>query len=1021
MVMQKRSVKQVMPCKVALFFLIFFCGVFCMEQASYAESIMTPQYCRQQLDNETEKRQHLKESNAIARHQIEKLLLEKENLQQTLTPSTVSTALLEKISLDRAIARANLDGAMLAQADGIQLLNSTGSTISRLATELRNTTLAAGKTPAVRQQLMELQKQVIFYRQVQKIQQLELDELSKAKEYAEQVYQIQTENKTYIEQLYQQGRQQERQQVLLKKEQELVNQQAHWRGQLQKTQEAISMVDEKNTEQREQLQIKLFEAQEKSNLLHLELLLARLKSQFSTLREHADDDRSVTALNQQNQQLWGFIAQIDSLSDLVKRKSDLITVRLDLGKTSRQNNMIPVATYQFNKSLLKELFNDFQLISTQIQTLKEEVSHFQTILQQNLSQALARRQGLPGFSLSAWTNLAQQLMQMPTLFLPVLRALGEQVVIGYERVNYWRITNLLLLEVVWFWMLFELRTVLAVSLQHVPKQRRTMGQNSLFVFLQLLYNNIIGLFVFVGLGTLLFFIGVSIRSFTPILYLILVWFVFKLAMGLARCTLLESTTDVSGRDVRLYHNLKWVLLVGGILTMFTVLAHQLPVDYEVSDFFNRLFMLFLLATGFLLLRGWRIVPALLEPYIDESRPYLIRALRLLSFLIPVSVISIGGIGFFGYVDFAWRLGVYEGIFLLVMTTYILVRGVLIDVMEWLSELFIRRLRHGWLWTQALLRPLDKLIRILLFVIAVVSLFMLYGWDQESYVGKKVYALFHVHLVAFQETDSIITPLGIIEFIIVIVLLVWAARWTREFSYRWVFDKTRDLGLRNSLAAFTQYTTVIIGTMIALKVIGVDLTTLNYILTALAIGIGFGLRDIAKNYVCGFLLLIERPVRVGDLVSISTFEGEVTYIGMRAMIVKTWDNMEVLVPNSAAFENPFTNWTHQDSVIRTVLTIKISRHDDPNTLRQIIIDVLECVPEVMTDPEPQIFLSDMSEALMEFNIRYFINLQLGYSRPEIRSKVLFALWQSLQKHGMKLPYQPQDIYLREVIKIHEGVS
>jgi len=195
--------------------------------------------------------------------------------------------------------------------------------------------------------------------------------------------------------------------------------------------------------------------------------------------------------------------------------------------------------------------------------------------------------------------------------------------------------------------------------------------------------------------TFVFLIGVPIRSFAPVLYLGLVWFVFKVAIGLARCTLLESTADASGHDVRLYHHLKWVLMAGGILSMLTVLAHQLPVDYEVSDFFNRLFMLFLLATGLSLLKGWRVVPTMLEPYIDESRPYLIRALRLLSFSIPVSVISIGAIGVFGYVDFAWSLSAYEGVFLVVMTTYILMRGVLIDFMEWLSELFIRRLRHGW--------------------------------------------------------------------------------------------------------------------------------------------------------------------------------------------------------------------------------------------------------------------------------------------------------------------------------------
>ena len=92
-----------------------------------------------------------------------------------------------------------------------------------------------------------------------------------------------------------------------------------------------------------------------------------------------------------------------------------------------------------------------------------------------------------------------------------------------------------------------------------------------------------------------------------------------------------------------------------------------------------------------------------------------------------------------------------------MTSYIVIRGIVIDLMEWLSELFIRRLKHGWLWTQAILRPLDKLFRVLLFVLAIFSLFMLYGWHQDSYVGKKISTFLHMHVVSFEDTNTITCP------------------------------------------------------------------------------------------------------------------------------------------------------------------------------------------------------------------------------------------------------------------------
>lgn len=993
-----------------LFFLFF------IFQQSHAQPLsMDEEHYQSQLDSELHKKKLLKDKNEKYRMELDALLKEKAAWQKAISPNDIDTKLLQKMSLNRAIARSNLDGAILAQADGIQMLNTTNSTINNLTTELHNTTLAAAKTPEVKLRLNDLQKQLFFYKRLAKIQQQQVDELNKAKENLEEIYQIQKENKAYSEQLYQQARQQERRQMLLKKEQELVMKQLYWREQLSDLQEKFDKIDVNDNVAREQLQLKLFEAQEKSNLLHLELLLARLRSQFSTLIELVDDDHSVTALNQSNQQLYGLIAQVQNIDNLVKQKSDLIKTKLDLEETSKVNENVMDTTYHFNKKLLISLHDDFQLVLKQIQNLHDEVSQFQTNLQKLLNQALARRQGLPGFSLSAWTNLAEKLMQMPSLFIPVVQAIAEQAIIGYQRIDYWRIIGLLLLEAVWFWMLIELRHLLASSLAAMPTRRKTIAQNSLFIFLNLLYRNSISIFVLVGLAALLIFVGVPIRSFTSIFYLALVWIGFKIAIDFTRSTLLESTTDVSGRDVRFYLHLKWVLLMGGGLTMLTVLAYQLPVDYEVSDFFNRLFMMFILITGVLLLRGWRVIPTLLEPYIDETRPYLMRALRLLSFLIPVSVISIGIIGFLGYVDFAWSLTAYEGIFLFVLIVYVIARGILIDLMEWLSELFIRRLRHGWLWTQAILRPLDRVLKFALFLSAIFSLFILYGWDKHSYVGVKLNAFLHMHLITVGETETIITTLGIIEFTITIVILVWLARWTREFSYRWIFNKTHDVGVRNSLAAFTQYITVIIGVLIALKIMGVDFTTINYILTALAIGIGFGLRDIAKNYVSGLLLLIERPVRTGDLVSIGTFEGEVTHIGMRAMTVKTWDNMEVLVPNSEAFEKAFTNWTHQDKIIRTVLTIKIDRKDDPELIKNIILSVLEKTNEVMTDPEPQVFLVDIGEALIEFQIRYFLDLQLGITRPELRSKVLFKLCQAFKDQGIELPYRPQDLYLRQIPK------
>jgi potassium-dependent mechanosensitive channel len=253
---------------------------------------------------------------------------------------------------------------------------------------------------------------------------------------------------------------------------------------------------------------------------------------------------------------------------------------------------------------------------------------------------------------------------------------------------------------------------------------------------------------------------------------------------------------------------------------------------------------------------------------------------------------------------------------------------------------------------------------------------------------------------------------LIVLAIMVLVLIWIARWTPEFAYRWLFAKTKDIGIRNSLSVFTQYTVLALGLFVALKIVGIDISGLKFVFGGLAIGIGFGLRDLANNFVSGILLLIERPLRKGDMVTIGNHEGEVTHIGMRSVTVKTWDNTEVLVPNSETFNKPFTNWTHQDSIIRTVVKIKINWSDEPKHVQEIIQQVLKEIPAIVSFPEPEVFLKEIEEALLEFEIRYFINLQFNSSRPEIRSKVLFAVWERFKQYGIHPPHPQHDVYLKK---------
>ncbi len=123
-------------------------------------------------------------------------------------------------------------------------------------------------------------------------------------------------------------------------------------------------------------------------------------------------------------------------------------------------------------------------------------------------------------------------------------------------------------------------------------------------------------------------------------------------------------------------------------------------------------------------------------------------------------------------------------------------------------------------------------------------------------------------------------------------------------------------------------------------------------------------------------------------------------------------MEVMVPNAEIFSTAFTNWTHIDDNVRTIITIKINRHDDPHYVKTLILEALEEIPAVLTDPKPQVLMREMNDALLETEIRYFTNVK-EHSRIGTRSVVLFNLWDKFKQTGIKPPYPQQDLYIQSV--------
>jgi len=798
----------------------------------------------------------------------------------------------------------------------------------------------------------------------------------------------------------------------LVRESALQKKQNEWEEKLSGLRQALAQIgplQNPMTNEQVLLQDQILEAEEWIQVLSIQFTVIRAKALITELTQRATDLGRVRGYTAVNNQLEQMLAELKSSEDLVQGEQLLLSEMVDVFRVARAQNEVQAARFERQNRVLNNLIKAYQQEGATIQTLITSTLEFQQSLLSGYAETWSTRQKLPR-TIREWNQLGEDLWLLPQLTWNTLSALFQELVSTWRAASYVQWIFLVLVQILWFSFWLGLRHFLEnIYFNKNSKKEQTFSGKTVFILLKLLARNVIGFAIFGALIWVFLIAGITTNNLVVLFTIGLVWFAFKITIGLARLSLFENIGDVSGQDVQLYRGLRWTLGVGSILTMLTVLAHQLPIPAEITTSFDRLFMVVLLTVSFPLLKGWRVLPTLLLPYISQ-KPYLYRSVYLLGLLLPLTIFSNAIIGLLGYVNLAWHIGIAEGQFLIVFIAWVILRGLLGDMMQLLSDFFVTHVPNGWVWMEALLKPLHQVFRLILAICAFMVLFLLYGWDRDSTVIVRLTELSTRNL--FQAGNISISIVNLLLFILLIFVVRWAARWSREFGYRWIFAKVRDSGLRNSLAVFTQYATVIIGAMIILRVIGIDLATLAVLAGALAVGIGFGLRDIANNLASGILLLIERPLRTGDIILFDNKEAEVMNIGLRATTVKNGDNMEVIIPNAVTVSTALTNLTFNDTVVRTVFSVRVGFNEDPHHVRALIYDTVKKHPAVLPEPIMEVFLTEIAESVLIFDVRYHIDLKKYESRIQVKSELLFAIYDTLKAAGIHLPYPHQEIEISQ---------
>ena len=315
----------------------------------------------------------------------------------------------------------------------------------------------------------------------------------------------------------------------------------------------------------------------------------------------------------------------------------------------------------------------------------------------------------------------------------------------------------------------------------------------------------------------------------------------------------------------------------------------------------------------------------------------------------------------------------------------------------MSALIEQRFQLQDIGRTQLARVLRGALNILLFGLAVPLLLLAWGMT-----GAEIMSWMRAAIFGFEVGGVRVSLARILAAVALFVGLLAATRFVQRWLAAGALAQGKmDPGLANSIYTGAGYVGFAVAALAAIAYAGLDITSLAIVAGALSVGIGFGLQSIVNNFVSGLILLVERPIKVGDWVSIKEGEGYVRRIAVRSTEIETFGRASLIVPNSELVTQTVVNLTHRNLLGRLKITVRVSYEADPEHVLRVLQHVTEKNTSILRHPPPMAVLDNLGENAMDFSVRVFvadINRSLQ-AQTELRTAIVDAL----RKEGIDIPY------------------
>ena len=260
-------------------------------------------------------------------------------------------------------------------------------------------------------------------------------------------------------------------------------------------------------------------------------------------------------------------------------------------------------------------------------------------------------------------------------------------------------------------------------------------------------------------------------------------------------------------------------------------------------------------------------------------------------------------------------------------------------------------------------------------------------------------------------DSNVTLATAFAFVLIIGLVFLLELLLRRYLIRRFLQQTHfQHSMQYAVGKIAGYLFIAMGFYIALKVVGIDLSSLAFVAGAIGIGLGFGLQNIISNFVSGLIILAERPISIGDRVELGEIAGLVTKINLRSTNIVTNDNITIIVPNSDFITNKVTNWSYGDPKVRIRVPIGVAYGTDPEKLKRLLLEVAAENSKVLREPPPQVFFVAFGDSSLGFELGVWTSEMTSMPRM-FRSELNYAIERKLRVNQVEIPFPQRDLHLR----------